>query len=114
MRAPALPAVALPLLLATQPASAVDAVSPEYVIFSAGHDHSHPSKAAVERYQNAGVKKRSLFRTDRGDDEPGPYEYKDRATRQNCKDKPGDDDVEVIIDAAGGVDLAYRSNRGSC
>ncbi len=47
----------------------IDAVSPEWVIFTAGHAHKHPRAVAAQRYLNSGVKLDNMFRTDLGDDE---------------------------------------------
>ncbi len=53
------------------------AVDPGFVVFSAGHDHHHPTSSAAGRYTSAGVPVNRIFRTDRGDDE-GSGEWADR------------------------------------
>ena len=83
----------------------IAATSPEYVIFPAGHKHEHPRHAAVSRYLAAGVDVEKMFRTDRGDnegDEEWPSEDDDGA------DPRGDDDVEILLSAAGDVQVRYR------
>jgi hypothetical protein len=37
-----------------------------------------------------------MFRTDRGDDEPGGFEWK-KGSLPGCNDPAGDDDVEVVL-----------------
>jgi competence protein ComEC len=44
----------------------MQAVDPQFVIFSAGHDHGHPSRGAAGRYLAHGILEPNLFRTDRG------------------------------------------------
>ena len=76
----------------------INAVSPEHVIFSAGHNHEHPRRATAQRYLNNGVKIENIFRTDRGDNE-GEKEWRHLNTNQ--KDPIGDDDVDIFIDENG-------------
>lgn len=85
----------------------VDAVSPDYVVFSAGHEHQHPTQAAAERYLAAGVPLEHLFRTDRGDDESGLYEWREGRV-PGCEDRNGDDDVDVVLRGDGTVEVDYR------
>ena len=47
----------------------IEAVSPHWVIFPAGHRHDHPRKAAAEHYLAAGINASIMLRTDRHDDE---------------------------------------------
>jgi competence protein ComEC len=84
----------------------IDAVSPLHVVFSAGHaEHQHPSAGAANRYLAAGVPLANIYRTDRGDHEPGQYEWThDRIN--GCIDPRGDDDVE--IDLRGGQPPSVR------
>lgn len=88
----------------------IAAVSPEYVIFSAGHKFDHPRKATAERYIAAGVSLQKMLRTDREDDESdkGDKEWAN-GRKAGEKDKPGDDDVEVKISATGQLTVQYRS-----
>ncbi len=73
----------------------IDAVQPQFVIFSAGHNHKHPRAAAAERYVTHGVVEGNMFRTDRGDDEGGKEWAEGRIA--GCHDKAGDDDVEILL-----------------
>jgi competence protein ComEC len=88
----------------------IRAVSPKYVIFSAGHsaNYKHPTKAAAERYLAAGVDVKKMFRTDLGDDE-GPEEW-DVGRIPNSHDASGDDDVEVKVSNAGVLTVGYRTH----
>ena len=49
----------------------INRVDPQFVIFSEGHEHDHPTAAAANRYLTQGVQLANIFRTDRGDDEGG-------------------------------------------
>lgn len=73
----------------------IEAVSPEWVIFSSGHDHGHPRQLAADRYLARGVAANKMLRTDRGDDE-GDKEW-DAGAILGCSDRPGDDDVVVLM-----------------
>ncbi|WP_438479706.1 ComEC/Rec2 family competence protein [Oleiharenicola lentus] len=84
----------------------IEAVSPEYVIFPAGHKHQHPTKSAAQRYLAAKVSLQKIFRTDRGDHEKGPFEW-DHQRKDGESDRPGDDDVEIKITATGALAVKY-------
>jgi len=86
----------------------IEAVSPEYVVFSAGHKYDHPRKAAADRYLAAGVSPAKMLRTDRGDDESagGDKEWAGERKPQ-ATDKKGDDDVEIRVSAAGQLTVKY-------
>ncbi len=43
----------------------IEAADPSHVVFSAGHAHKHPTKAAAERYIAHGVPKKRNFRVHR-------------------------------------------------
>lgn len=88
----------------------IEAVSPEYVIFSAGHKFDHPRAAAAKRYVSAGVPISKIFRTDRGDDESakGDKEWDNERKAKNT-DRKGDDDVEVRISADGHISVQYMN-----
>lgn len=86
----------------------IEAVSPEYVIFSAGHEYEHPRAKTVARYTAAGIQEQNIFRTDRGDDE-GSREW-NYLRKKNTVDGTGDDDVEIRISASGAINVGYRKN----
>lgn len=77
----------------------INAVSPEYVIFPAGHKHKHPSQSAYDRYIRLGVDPANMFRTDKGDREgklgENTFEWVEEGS--TCNDGPGDDDVLVYL-----------------
>ncbi|MFZ5497265.1 MAG: ComEC/Rec2 family competence protein [Verrucomicrobiota bacterium] len=86
----------------------IEEVSPEYVIFPAGHKFDHPRKAAADRYLAAGVSLQKMFRTDREDDESKGGDWEWAAGRKTGEhDKPGDDDVVVTVSAAGVITVKY-------
>jgi len=84
----------------------IAAVNPEYVIFSAGHQHKHPREVAVNRYLTFGVPIAKMFRTDRGDDEGLP-EWPHGAI-PGMSDPPGDDDVDITISSSSVLKVRYR------
>ena len=53
-----------------------EAVDPQFVIFSSGHDHQHPTHNAANRVLTHGLTAARMFRTDFGDDESGWFEWK--------------------------------------
>ena len=76
----------------------IHAVSPKYVIFSAGHNFGHPRKATANRYLANGVLLERMFRTDLGDDESSqPEEWKHGTLGNGHSDPVGDDDVDILI-----------------
>ena len=81
-------------------------VSPDWVIFPAGHRHKHPHQAAADRYLDVNPKIKML-RTDRHDDE-GEGEW-DCGRIDGHKDKSGDDDVDIVVSANGDLTVAYRN-----
>ncbi len=89
----------------------IEAVNPDWVIFSSGSSHQHPTEAAAERYLTAGVPKKQIFRTDKGDYESGSYHWQEGTT--GAKDLPRDDDVEIYIRENGKVCVEYRGT-GVC
>jgi len=86
----------------------IQAVSPQFVIFSAGHDYEHPRAAAAQRYLTNGVQLQNMFRTDLGDDEGGDEWSHGRVAGQ--VDPPADDDVDILLSEAGDVAVAYRTS----
>ncbi len=97
----------------------IEAVAPDYVVFSAGHVKSfaHPRAAAANRYLNDPVHPITadhILRTDRGDDQ-GEKEW-DYGREAGCVDKAGDDDIEIFIpeDPAKQIRVQYRSPAKPC
>ncbi|PZP55363.1 MAG: hypothetical protein DI586_07100 [Micavibrio aeruginosavorus] len=94
----------------------IKAAAPDYVVFPAGHvkDYDHPRQSAAERFLRQGIPASRIFRTDRGDDQ-GAKEWNYGRTR-NCKDKTGDDDIEIFIPSnpAKPVRVQYRTVNGVC
>lgn len=90
----------------------IEAVEPEFVIFSSGHAHDHPSRGAARRYLEFGVDRDNMFRTDFGDDEGG-FEW-DHGRQTGCIDGRGDEDVEIVLRQNGTVEVAYRSGTVGC
>ena len=84
----------------------IKAVSPTWVIFSAGHAHEHPRAAAAKRYLNNGVQIEKIIRTDLGDDEGGKEWGHGRIAGH--KDQAGDDDVDILIRPDGEIVVEYR------
>ncbi len=78
----------------------IEAVSPEWVIFSAGHDHEHPRKDTAERIMRAGVQKANILRTDLGDDEDDDKEWQEGKIPGH-HDRAGDDGVLIEISSQG-------------
>lgn len=81
-------------------------VSPTWVIFSAGHNHEHPTKSAAKRYLDNGVEKDHILRTDLGDDEGGKEWDEGRIIGHI--DKRGDDDIDILIRPNGEIVVEYR------
>lgn len=90
----------------------IRAVNPQYVIFSAGRGHHHPSQTAADRYIANGVLVENLFRTDRGDHEGEPEWI--HGAIEGCHDQPGDDDVELLINGTGEIRVKYRQESNGC
>ncbi len=74
--------------------------------------HKHPSNGAAKRYLAHGVQKRNIFRTDRGDDE-GEGEWAEGRIL-GCRDKPGDDDVEIVLPFNCSSKVDYRQAANGC
>ena len=58
----------------------ISAVSPDFVIFSAGHRHDHPSNVTAQRYITSGVNVANMFRKHIG----GRHEHNRYADSQDC------------------------------
>ena len=90
----------------------IKAVQPKFVVFSAGSKYRHPSIATADRYITSGVTKTNMFRTDLGDHEEDEkkmpktdWGYK---RVKGCKDKSGDDDINIVLSSSGEASVAYR------
>ena len=78
----------------------IGAIDPQFVIFSSGSIHQHPSHGAATRFLAHGLTAKQMFRTDFGDDESGPFEWKEGAV-SGCSNPAGDDDVEIVLREGG-------------
>lgn len=92
----------------------IEAVAPEFVIFSAGNAHRHPRQTTADRFLAAGIPQTNLFRTDRGDDEGG--DEWDEGRIEGCRDGRGDDDIEIRlpVDPAQSISVRYRALADGC
>ena len=86
-------------------------VKPEVVIFSAGHNHHHPTTRTANLYLQT-VSVDSIFRTDRGDDE-GIGEWS-KGRRQGCVDDFNDDTIQVQLRGNGTYRVYYMNVDGAC
>ena len=74
-------------------------VAPQWVIFSAGHDHEHPRQETADRYLRLGYSPECLLRTDMGDNEdPGKEWDYGRSTQ---RDSSGDDNITIELPSSG-------------
>lgn len=83
----------------------IDAVSPEYVIFSAGNMYSHPRRIVAERYLLT-VHASKMFRTDWQDKAEGADEWSHDRIQGTDQD-----DVDIVIRNNGSIDVTYRGSR---
>lgn len=91
----------------------IEAVSPSYMIISAGHKYSHPRSSTLNRSLNAlGIPKENVLRTDRGDDE-GRLEW-GYLRIPGCKDVAGDDNIVTFIKPSGELLVSYENQDNSC
>jgi competence protein ComEC len=89
----------------------VQAVSPTYVIFSAGSKHHHPTDAAARRYLTNGVALTNFFRTDLGDDEDGTGDEEwDQGRIPGHNDESGDDNIDILVTSNGEITIQYRDD----
>ena len=95
----------------------IKAVKPKFVIFSAGHKHRHPTKATAKRYLDFDIEVANMFRTDLGDHEKKEEREKEKIVLKtdwgygrikDCKDKSGDDDIDIVLSSSGEASVAYR------
>ncbi|MGC3970907.1 MAG: MBL fold metallo-hydrolase [Pirellulales bacterium] len=84
----------------------IQAMSPRYVVFSAGSKHGHPSRNAANRYLNSGLSLSRMYRTDRGDNEGSQFEW--RPTTGASRDPAGDDDILLSLARNGQVSISYQ------
>jgi competence protein ComEC len=83
----------------------IDAVSPTWVVFSAGSKFEHPRQVTVDRYKACGVPEVKMLRTDLGDKQrAGEWSRKHTADG----DSAGDDDVDILIRADETFQVEYR------
>ena len=81
--------------------------------YGSGHDHQYPTLAAANRSLTHGLDVQRLFGTDFGDDESGPFEWK-HGSVSGCSDPAGDDDVEILLRAAGSIEVDYLRPAKGC
>lgn len=87
----------------------IQAVSPKYVIFPAGHKYGHPALATKLRFEKFGILNENIFRTDLNDIESdSPFDWED-LTKPGCKDQSGDDDIEIKILSSGEINVNYSN-----
>lgn len=91
----------------------LDAIDPLWVVYSAGHQHGHPTAGAVGRAREEDVPLERIFRTDLGDDEGDEDEWRDGAI-EGCTDSRGDDDVELVIREDGTMRVEYVHQALGC
>ena len=48
----------------------IQAVDPDWVVITAGHQFNHPHPAALRRFATAGIEASHVLRTDEGDSTP--------------------------------------------
>lgn len=91
----------------------IQAVSPQYVVFSAGHEYHHPRQATMARMIDSHIVLANMFRTDRGDNEGGTEATEGAG---QCPDPTGDDDVEIRLpdSPAHPVTVGYRGASAPC
>lgn len=89
----------------------LDPARPLHVVFSAGSMYRHPRQSVADRLVANGVDPANMFRTDRGDCEPGAGRDREWVTgtiRGCTRDRAGDDDVEITLSAGLPVKVRYR------
>lgn len=90
----------------------VEAVKPEYVVFSAGHKFSHPAARTANQYLRFTTAAK-ILRTDRGDDEGTGSEWSDTKIA-GCKDKANDDVVQIQLRSNGTYRVYYLVSGNVC
>lgn len=91
----------------------LDKVKPRYIVIPAGHvaRFLHPRKITCLRYLNY-LAADHIFRTDRGDDQ-GDDEW-DYLRIPGCKDKAGDDDIQVDLRSDHKIHVYYLNPLNVC
>lgn len=90
----------------------VSLVSPNVVIFPAGHEHKHPTKRTAQLYLQT-VSIDSIFRTDRGDDEGSTDEWS-HGKKPGCHDDFNDDNIQIQLRGNGTYRVYYMTGNGPC
>ncbi|MGL1889559.1 MAG: MBL fold metallo-hydrolase [Reichenbachiella sp.] len=91
----------------------IEAVNPEYVIFSAGNTHKHPHELTARHYLNAGMPLENIYRTDVGkspkDEDNNRYnnEWVGSNARLKEKDSSFDDHIRIQITEDGKLVVGY-------
>lgn len=93
----------------------IRAVTPTWVVFSAGRGHGHPKQAVADRLVANGVDKDRILRTDRGDDEGEKEHEWVYGGLRGCHDIAGDDDVEIFLSSDGSEPrVQYHNSQTGC
>lgn len=88
----------------------INAVKPEWVVFSAGNSYGHPRWSTVQRYERNGVAVEKMLRTDLGGSRDVPFSSKEWwQGRDEEGDDCGDDHIELRINDRGIVSAEYTS-----
>jgi hypothetical protein len=96
----------------------IEAVSPEYVIFSAGNTHKHPHQLTATNFLNHGVPVNNLFRTDLGktptdnDSDECNNEWVGNNKRRTDADVSFDDNIRIQITDRGQLNVGYLNEEG--
>ncbi len=91
----------------------IEAVDPDFVVFSAGNKFNHPRKEVAERYIAQGVIADKMFRTDRGSTQEADSKEWSGGHKGQVHpdgDKSGDDDVDILLRSDDPVIVAYESD----
>lgn len=84
----------------------IKSVNPHYVIFSAGHKFHHPREEAAQRYIDAGVDRKNIYRTDLKDDES--FSEWGFGREIDNTDPEGDDNVDIVLRENGTIGIEYE------
>lgn len=92
----------------------IEAVSPQDVIISAGHEHRHPHASTIDRYLAHGLDASHIYRSDRGEDE-GSNEW-EHGRIEGCSDSRDNDSIELFIPADPGEphSITYLNPQAGC